>query len=85
MRDGEKLFFWEEETENMLRDYADKLDIDKPLTVVIGPEGGFTKEEAALARNAGFTAIGLGVTVLRVDTAVAAIISLLQYFRKKLG
>ncbi|QDV37062.1 RsmE family RNA methyltransferase [Tautonia plasticadhaerens] len=38
-------------------------------TLAIGPEGGFTDEEAGWAIAAGWNAIGLGPTILRVETA----------------
>jgi 16S rRNA (uracil1498-N3)-methyltransferase len=37
--------------------------------VAVGPEGGFTDEEAILASEAGWRIIGLGPRVLRVETA----------------
>ncbi|GAB4308146.1 MAG: 16S rRNA (uracil(1498)-N(3))-methyltransferase [Myxococcota bacterium] len=81
---GVKVFFWEEERARF-RDVAVGLDWSAPATVVIGPEGGFSKAEAELARKAGFVTAGLGETVLRVETAVNTIISLVQFHRNKLG
>ncbi len=43
------------------------------ILVLIGPEGDFTPEEVELARQAGFTPVSLGATVLRVGTAAAAV------------
>jgi 16S rRNA (uracil1498-N3)-methyltransferase len=42
------------------------------LALLIGPEGGLDGDEIAAALAAGFTPSGLGGSVLRVDTAVAA-------------
>lgn len=48
---------------------------ERPLTdrstaaVAIGPEGGFTDEEIALATAEGWKSAGLGATILRVETA----------------
>lgn len=42
------------------------------LALLIGPEGGLDEAEIAAARAAGFTPVGLGPLILRVDTAVAA-------------
>jgi 16S rRNA (uracil1498-N3)-methyltransferase len=39
------------------------------LVAVAGPEGGFTEEELALARAAGWALVNLGPRVLRVETA----------------
>jgi 16S rRNA (uracil1498-N3)-methyltransferase len=43
-----------------------------PAAVLIGPEGGWTEAEVALARAEGAQPLGLGRWVLRADTAVAA-------------
>lgn len=43
---------------------------DAPVTLAIGPEGGFTDFEIALLGAAGFTACSLGPRVLRVETAL---------------
>ena len=42
------------------------------VTVLSGPEGGFTAAEQAAARDAGFAACSLGSRVLRADTAPLA-------------
>lgn len=42
---------------------------DGPLALVIGPEGGWTAGEAAELEAAGCHAVGLGPSVLRVETA----------------
>ena len=44
----------------------------------VGPEGGFTDEEVAAFQEAGFAIASLGPWVLRVDTAVAAALTLVQ-------
>jgi 16S rRNA (uracil1498-N3)-methyltransferase len=44
--------------------------------VAIGPEGGFTDEEAILASRAGWRIIGLGPRVLRVETAAILLAAL---------
>jgi 16S rRNA (uracil1498-N3)-methyltransferase len=48
-----------------------KLD-DAPLTIVIGPEGGFTPEERAALVSAGYQAVALATTTLRFETAALA-------------
>lgn len=44
------------------------------LVTLSGPEGGFTAEEEATARAAGFRAVALGPRVLRADTAPLAVL-----------
>ncbi len=43
-----------------------------PVSVLVGPEGGLTPGELALARDAGFEPVGLGPWILRTPLAVAA-------------
>lgn len=45
------------------------------ITLLVGPEGGFAAAEEALARHAGFTAVGLGPRVLRTETAGPAMLA----------
>jgi 16S rRNA (uracil1498-N3)-methyltransferase len=42
------------------------------FTIAIGPEGGFTDAEIVAAEQAGYQRIGLGPTILRVETAALA-------------
>ncbi len=50
-------------------------DPSAPIALLIGPEGGLTPAEVALAQDLGFQACALGQTVLRSDTAVIAAIA----------
>jgi RsmE family RNA methyltransferase len=51
------------------------INIDRPSTLVIGPEGGFIDYEVALLKANGFTAVSMGPRILRVETAVVALTS----------
>ncbi len=51
---------------------ADGVNGTAPLAILVGPEGGFTPEEAALAHEAGLAPVGLGGNVLRAETAALA-------------
>lgn len=48
--------------------------IREPVTLCIGPEGGFIPYEVEKLQEAGFTAVQLGPRILRVETAVPALI-----------
>lgn len=47
------------------------------VAIFVGPEGGWSDEELALAENAGTEAISLGPYVLRSETAALAAVSIL--------
>lgn len=51
----------------------------QPVAVLIGPEGGFSAQEAEEARKAGFQTITLGKRILRTETAGMAVLSILMY------
>jgi len=48
------------------------------LTLLIGPEGGFSQHEYALAQENGYQALGLGPRILRTETAAVAAITVCQ-------
>jgi 16S rRNA (uracil1498-N3)-methyltransferase len=50
-------------------------DVRERVTLAIGPEGGFIAEEIASFERAGFEAVTIGERVLRVETAVAALVA----------
>lgn len=52
---------------------------------LIGPEGGWSKEEMEVAEQAGVQPITLGQYILRTETAAIATISILQSRLGKLG
>jgi 16S rRNA (uracil1498-N3)-methyltransferase len=55
------------------RDGAARLaELPAPSSVVIGPEGGFTADELAMAADAGVRLAGLGPRILRAETVAAA-------------
>jgi 16S rRNA (uracil1498-N3)-methyltransferase len=66
------VLLFERELDHRLRDLA-----DAPTVVVIGPEGGFSEREVAMARERGVEVVGLGHRILRSSTvapAVAAVV-----------
>jgi 16S rRNA (uracil1498-N3)-methyltransferase len=56
----------------------DTRDVHRVLAL-IGPEGGFTRDEVKMARESAFIAVSLGPRILKADTAVVAACTLLQY------
>ena len=51
----------------------------RAVTILIGPEGGFTDAEAQLAIETEFTPVSLGPNVLRVETACLMTLSAVLY------
>ena len=73
------LFFWEEENLLDLKTVLTEIS-NQEINLVIGPEGGFTPEEAGLTKKAGYVSVSLGKRILRVETA-AIIASALVLFQ----
>jgi 16S rRNA (uracil1498-N3)-methyltransferase len=72
-----KLMFWELESENSLKDINPE-KTPSSVSVLIGPEGGFTNEEVETARSLGFQTVTLGPRILRAETTPLVVLSLLQ-------
>ena len=51
------------------------IDIQQPTTLVVGPEGGFISYEIEKLNETGVTAVTIGSRILRVETAIPALIS----------
>jgi 16S rRNA (uracil1498-N3)-methyltransferase len=52
---------------------------ESSAALAIGPEGGWTDDEFAAARAAGFTEVSLGENILRTETATVAALSILHF------
>ena len=50
-----------------------------PIHILIGSEGGFTREEITNAENRGLIVTTLGRRILRAETAAIAAITLVQF------
>ncbi len=78
-----RLMLWEAETLPLQR----ALPAGRPASaaLLVGPEGGFSKTEAELARHYGFQPVSLGPRILRSETAGFAVASILQYIYGDMG
>jgi 16S rRNA (uracil1498-N3)-methyltransferase len=56
----------------------------RAVLFVIGPEGGFSSNEAERALAAGATAISLGTRILRTETVALVVLSAFAYARGEL-
>jgi 16S rRNA (uracil1498-N3)-methyltransferase len=80
-----KLLFWEKEQEQTLHQVrAQERQVDA-VTLMIGPEGGFSAPEANAAKEQGFRTVGLGRRILRAETAAVTALALVQFIWGDLG
>jgi len=78
-----RLMLWEEGS----RPLAEALPAEAPasLALLVGPEGGFTAEEAQIAVEARFQPVHLGPRIMRSETAGFAVTAIVQYRYGDLG
>lgn len=69
---------WEETTDLSLKMTLTEAH-PSAVGVFIGPEGGFSPTEAALARDAGIRLVTLGPRILRAETAAVAVCAVVMY------
>lgn len=74
---GIGIIFWENESDG-LRKVLGSVE-DKRITVLTGPEGGFSAGEVREAEDAGFIRASLGPRILRAETAAVTAAALVQY------
>jgi len=79
------IIFWEGEKERDLTSLASLLKTAGDKLIVIGPEGGFSKQEIHDAVSKGMIAVSLGRQILRVETAVVAALSICLYEEGRFG
>ena len=82
---GTKLLLAERSSGASLTDIAPGLGAEHTVLLVVGPEGGWDKEELRLAQERGCQAITMGKNILRAETAALAAISVLQARFGELG
>lgn len=62
-----------------IRDFLSGKTSPDSVSIMIGPEGGFSEGEIALAEKTGWTILNFGMTHLRAETAAAVIPALVIY------
>lgn len=73
------IIFYEEKTDKRLKQILTDFKDYKEITILIGPEGGFSKGEVNAAVEKGFLEASLGPRILRTETAAINAISIIQY------
>tara|TARA_B100000315_G_scaffold45852_2_gene40662 strand:- start:9417 stop:10148 length:732 start_codon:yes stop_codon:yes gene_type:complete len=73
-----KLLLWENETERSLASVLRGEQRPTQVSLLVGPEGGFTEMEVVAARDCGYQTVTLGSRVLRSETAAIAALSVIQ-------
>ncbi len=82
VKDGaEKILFWEKGGMSLREYFGTRRGETSTsgLLMIIGPEGGFSEEEAEQARASGCRILSLGENILRAETAAIAATTLVQY------
>ncbi|MBW2094813.1 MAG: 16S rRNA (uracil(1498)-N(3))-methyltransferase [Deltaproteobacteria bacterium] len=75
-----KIILWEEEQSRDLKSLLRSTLVQaKAVLALVGPEGGFSRQEISLAQEAGFLSVSLGPHILRAETAAIAVAVILGY------
>ncbi len=82
---GLKLILWERESLLGLTQIRSEIGCLDALLLVIGPEGGFSPDEASEAARHGFKSVRLGSRILRSETAALAALSIAQFLWGDIG
>lgn len=73
------LMFSERDGQSLVRTKEDRAPGANAITALVGSEGGWSDEELAAARAAGWNLVTLGGRTLRAETAAIAVTALLQH------
>lgn len=77
---------YEEERTQRFTSVLESLDPKRPITLLIGPEGGFDPTEVALAQEKlGAKSVSLGPRILRTETAALAALTMVLFHFGDLG
>lgn len=80
-----RLLLWEGPSGRALTSLREELGSLGSVLVMVGPEGGFSEEEAAKAAAHGYHAVSLGKRILRTETAAVAAVCAVQLLWGDLG
>lgn len=81
---GLRILLWEHATDG-LRELVEAHPAPRAVLLAVGPEGGWSEQEARQALQAGFVAVRFGPRTLRTETAGIAALAVLQHRWGDLG
>jgi 16S rRNA (uracil1498-N3)-methyltransferase len=73
-----KAFFWEK-ADTPLGDLPSISQSNARASVIVGPEGGFSDQEAFMAKDRGFVCVSMGPAILRAETAAVVSLAMVLY------
>jgi len=82
---GLKIAFWEKAQLSLKRVLSEIKTAPEKVTLLIGPEGGFSEREAVKIEENGFYLCSLGQRILRAETAALSAITLVQHHFGDIG
>ncbi len=82
--DSVLVFFYENEDTQTVKDYLRQIK-SRRIVLLVGPEGGFSLDEAKAVEEAGGKSVTLGPRILRAETAALTAMSVVQYECGDLG
>jgi 16S rRNA (uracil1498-N3)-methyltransferase len=86
---GKRIILWEQEQRTSMRQVLSQpqpampSDDSTDISLLVGPEGGFSVEEAQLAVQTGWQSVSLGRRILRMETAAVVASALVIYELEK--
>jgi len=78
-KDALKVILWEEEDAKDLKGLLRASSPAKHFIGIVGPEGGFSKEEVEIVKEVGFISVSMGRRILRAETAAITMVAVVQY------
>ncbi|MBW2610302.1 MAG: 16S rRNA (uracil(1498)-N(3))-methyltransferase [Deltaproteobacteria bacterium] len=78
-KDALKVILWEEEDSKDLKGLLRASSPAKHFIGIVGPEGGFSREEVEIVNEAGFISVSMGRRILRAETAAITMVAIVQY------
>ncbi|WP_333579183.1 RsmE family RNA methyltransferase, partial [Leyella stercorea] len=85
-REGRKFIAhcYEEVARRDLFDELSAMDVETPVTVLVGPEGDFSIDEVRLAMEYGYESVSLGRSRLRTETAGLSAVMMANLSKRRL-